>query len=216
MSQKQVISIEGNIGSGKSTLLEDLKDFVSDEKFVYLKEPVDEWTNVCDKNNKNILEKFYSDQERHSFAFQMLACTTKYLKLKEAIQENTEQVIISERSLDSDRNIFAEMLYDDGKIEDIHMEIYKKTHQNFSKDIPVDKFIYVYTDPEVAFTRCQKRNRKGEQGIPFEYLKKCHEYHEKWLANTKRQCQVYMFDGNIEKSDRPQEMLSQLCEFINL
>ena len=27
MSQKQVISIEGNIGSGKSTLLEDLKDF---------------------------------------------------------------------------------------------------------------------------------------------------------------------------------------------
>ena len=100
MSQKQLISIEGNIGSGKSTLLEDMKDFISQDKTTYLKEPVDEWTSICDKNNNNILEKFYSDQDRHSFAFQMLACTTKYLKLKDAWYNNSKQTVISERSLD--------------------------------------------------------------------------------------------------------------------
>lgn len=215
MSQKQLISIEGNIGSGKSTLLEDMKDFISQDKTTYLKEPVDEWTSICDKNNNNILEKFYNDQDRHSFAFQMLACTTKYLKLKDAWYKNSNKTVISERSLDSDRNIFAEMLYDDGKIEDIHMEIYKKSHESFSREIPVDKIIYVYTDPEVAFARCQKRNRKGEETIPYEYIKKCHEYHEKWLANAKKQCNIYLFDGNIEKSNRPTEMLSNLSDFIN-
>ena len=107
------------------------------------------------------------------------------------------------------------MLYDDGKIEDIHMEIYKKSHESFSREIPVDKIIYVYTDPEVAFSRCQKRNRKGEETIPFEYIKKCHEYHEKWLANTNKQCKIYLFDGNIEKSHRVKEMLSNLSDFIN-
>jgi dephospho-CoA kinase len=51
-----IISIEGNIGSGKSTFLSYLKS--NNNKYVFVKEPVDEWESVCDtESGKSIIEK---------------------------------------------------------------------------------------------------------------------------------------------------------------
>ena len=69
-----IISIEGNIGSGKTTLLQNLKNkYKNNPQVIFLKEPVDEWNNIKDSNGTTILEKFYLDQEKYSFAFQMMA-----------------------------------------------------------------------------------------------------------------------------------------------
>jgi len=71
-----IISIEGNIGSGKSTLLEELIKIYKvtpSKKIVFLKEPVDEWEKIKDENGLTMLTKFYSDQEKYSFPFQMMA-----------------------------------------------------------------------------------------------------------------------------------------------
>lgn len=38
-------------------------------------------------------------------------------------------------------------------------------------DFHVDQIIYLRTDPEVAFERIQKRDRKEEHSIPLQYLK---------------------------------------------
>ena len=74
MSIARIISIEGNIGSGKSTLLENLKEkYKDDNKMVFLDEPVKLWNNIKDKNGMTMLEKFYSDQDKYSFSFQMMA-----------------------------------------------------------------------------------------------------------------------------------------------
>jgi Holliday junction resolvasome RuvABC ATP-dependent DNA helicase subunit len=52
-----IISIEGNIGSGKSTFLSYLKS--NNTKFVFVREPVDEWESVRDtESGKSIIEKF--------------------------------------------------------------------------------------------------------------------------------------------------------------
>ena len=65
-----IISIEGNIGSGKSTLLANLREYFKDnDNVVFLKEPVDEWEKIKDKDGITILEKFYADQEKYSFPF---------------------------------------------------------------------------------------------------------------------------------------------------
>ena len=71
--------IEGNIGSGKSTLMEYLQtlDEYKIHKIKTLKEPVDEWKQVIDKDTKkNILDYFYSDSKRWGYLFQMNAFIT--------------------------------------------------------------------------------------------------------------------------------------------
>ena len=96
----RIVSIEGNIGSGKSTLLQHLKDSLKDrEDIVFLKEPVDEWETIRDKEGKTMLQKFYADQDRYSFSFQMMAYISRLALLRDAIRENPNAILITERSL---------------------------------------------------------------------------------------------------------------------
>ena len=66
----------GNIGSGKTTLLTHVRELLQDknlnQKIIFLKEPVDVWETIKDEEGKTMLEKFYADQEKYSFAFQMM------------------------------------------------------------------------------------------------------------------------------------------------
>jgi thymidylate kinase len=178
-----IISIEGNIGSGKSTLLQRLeKHCENNKKIVFLKEPVDEWTQIKDSDGENILEKFYRDPLKYAFAFQIMAHATRLSNLKRVIKENPDcETIICERSLESDKNVFANMLYNEGKIDEVCFQIY---NLNFTenKDYAVDRVIYVETDPAICFQRIAKRARTGESNISLEYLQKCDEYHKTWIT----------------------------------
>tara|TARA_E500000178_G_scaffold356475_1_gene434663 strand:- start:518 stop:1168 length:651 start_codon:yes stop_codon:yes gene_type:complete len=184
----EIISIEGNIGSGKSTMVNFLKNYLSNKKIYFLEEPVEEWEKIIDTSDgKNIIEKFYMDQDRYSFSFQMMAYISRLLMLKKAIQycnDNNINLIICERSLQTDKNVFCKMLYDNKKIEEINYTIYLKWFDEFIKDFPPIYYIYLKTNPEIAYQRVIKRNRKGET-ISLDYLKMCHNYHEKWLNNLK-------------------------------
>ena len=69
----KIVSIEGNIGSGKSTLLENLRKYYGNNShIIFLKEPVDDWEKIQDKQGNTILKKFYADQEKYSYPFQMM------------------------------------------------------------------------------------------------------------------------------------------------
>ena len=82
-----IFSIEGNIGSGKSTLMENLKKtYKNNSQVIFLKEPVDEWENIKDSNGVTILQKFYADQEKYSFAFQMMAYVSRLNVLRDALK----------------------------------------------------------------------------------------------------------------------------------
>jgi deoxyadenosine/deoxycytidine kinase len=178
-----IISIEGNIGSGKSTLLQQLEKYCENSKrIVFLKEPVDEWTQIKDTDGENILEKFYRDPHKYAFAFQIMAHATRLSNLKRVIKENPDcETIICERSLESDKNVFANMLYNEGKIDEVCYQIY---NLNFAenKEYAVDRVIYVETDPEICFQRIAKRARTGESDISLDYLQKCDEYHKTWIT----------------------------------
>jgi deoxyadenosine/deoxycytidine kinase len=192
----KIISIEGNIGSGKSTLLEHLKfEFKDNENIVFLKEPVDDWESITDENNKTMLSKFYENQQQYSFSFQMMAYISRLVLLKKAIEENPNAIIITERSLFTDREVFAKMLYDSGFIEMVNYKIYLKWFDFFVKDCPNDKIIYVCTNPEICFQRIKKRSRTGESSIPLSYLENCHKYHEQMLEPYKKN-KLVLLNGN--------------------
>tara|TARA_B100001287_G_C22578124_1_gene479641 strand:+ start:168 stop:881 length:714 start_codon:yes stop_codon:yes gene_type:complete len=193
-----IYSIEGNIGSGKSTLVKKLKktfDNIDNIKIIFLQEPVSVWENIKDKNGKNIIEKYYENQKKYAFSFQMMAYISRIHQIKDVLKNNKNVIIISERSIFTDKEIFAKMLYDDNKIEEIEYNIYLKWFDEFVKDIPISGIIYVKTNPEICEKRVVKRNRKGET-IPLSYLQNCHRYHENWLNNENTP--ILTLNGNQE------------------
>jgi deoxyadenosine/deoxycytidine kinase len=187
-----LVSIEGNIGAGKSTVLENLETYLNKVcpnligKVLFLKEPLDLWEQFHDENGHTILEKFYKNQRRYAFTFQVMAYITRLSLLKDAIKNNPNvEIIIIERSLCADKNIFMNMLHDDGIVEQMEFDIYNKWYTGFIEEYRVDAVIYMDSNPEVCGSRINKRNRQGEDGIPIEYLNKCKAYHTKWLIDTK-------------------------------
>jgi deoxyadenosine/deoxycytidine kinase len=200
-----IITIEGNIGSGKSTLVKNLEDAFSESDSVYfLQEPIDEWNTIKDEKGKTMIEKYYENQKKYAFSFQMMAYISRLTCLRNALKTNPK-VIVTERSIFTDKNVFASMLYKDKKIEDVEYTIYIKWFEEFLKDIPPISTIYIKTTPEIAKQRVDIRARKGET-IPLEYLKLCHEYHEQWLNNNSDTCKndILILDGNIDVRENPQ------------
>lgn len=175
-----IISIEGNIGSGKSTFLRLLQEFSPDNEVVFLREPVDIWNSIKDTQGETILSKFYGNTKKYSFSFQMMAYISRLSLLRETCKKHPNKIIVTERCVETDKNVFAKMLYDEGNIEEVDYAIYLRWFDEFAQDFQVTKYVYVYTPPEVCSYRILKRNRQGEV-IPLEYLKNCSKYHKNWL-----------------------------------
>ena len=213
-----LISIEGNIGTGKSTLIERYKleysKYIKPEvKICFISEPIDIWNSVSDENGVNILEKFYDNQHKYAFSFQMMAYISRLSVLKKALKQNYD-IIIMERSLFTDYAVFAKMLYDDKIIELIEYTIYLKWFNEFIEDIPKIFNIYIKVDPTIAANRVIKRNRLGEN-IPLSYLETCHMYHEKWLLSVNSN-NILILDGNVDRDDHLYiEWYEEISYFIN-
>lgn len=199
MSNPIILSFDGNIGSGKSSVVRYFKRYFNEYciqknknlKICFLEEPVSEWEKIIDKNDgKNAIEKFYEDNSAYSFSFQMMAYISRLALFRKAISENYD-IIITERSMFTDKNVFAKMLYDSGNMRCIDYQIYNKWFDEFVDIIKNMKIVYIRTSPEICNKRIIKRARLGEN-IPINYLQDCHYYHEIWLSDPE-----FMEKGNV-------------------
>jgi deoxyadenosine/deoxycytidine kinase len=176
---------------------------------------VDEWENIKDKKGLTILEKFYSDQEKYAFSFQMMAYISRLKLLKDAFENNNDCIIITERSLLTDKMVFAQMLYDNKKIEDINYIIYLKWFETFIENYPLEKIIYIKCNPSICLKRINNRSRQGENNIPIEYLTECHLYHEKMMDQL--HVNKLILDGDIDiyyDDAKLQEFINTIENFI--
>lgn len=168
--------IEGNIGVGKSTLVEKLKN----NGMITLQEPVDAWSNVRNSNGKNILQEFYGDPKRWAYTFQSIAFRSRIVGMK-----NLPEKCIVERSVFTDRMVFAETAHDEGNIDEIEWNDYI-TWFDFVMDITGSKpsgIIYLRGSPETCLKQIKQRGRVGEEGITIDYLRALHRKHDKWLSD---------------------------------
>ena len=219
-----LLSIEGNIGGGKSTLLQNLKEYYKDIYTVlFIDEPVSTWEQIKDQNGNTMLKKFYADQQKYAFPFQMMAYISRLKMLRDIIksvslEKDKHFIIITERSLYTDKYVFAKMLYDQGHIEDVCYQIYLLWFNEFAKDFPISHTVYVKTDPQVCYNRIHLRAREGEEVIPLKYLENCHQYHEDFLDPVKGiHSKRLILDGNIDIFENGQvltEWISLIDEFI--
>jgi deoxyadenosine/deoxycytidine kinase len=202
----RILSLDGNIGSGKSSVMryleKNLANYCASKgnicKICFLQEPVSAWESIGDANGKSIITHFYENNERYSFAFQVMAYTSRMSLLKEALKGDYD-IIISERSVYTDKFVFAKSLYDSKKMSLIEYLIYLNLFKEFQTIFQDLKIVYIRTKPEICELRVQRRGRLGET-IPIQYLKDCHHYHDIWLNNQQaiEEGLVLVIDGNEE------------------
>jgi deoxyadenosine/deoxycytidine kinase len=182
----KIFSVEGNIGSGKSTIVKFLKEnlFIENFNIIFLQEPVDTWNTIVDTDGQTIIQCYYSDQKKYSFAFQMMAYISRLSQIKKVLGEAGENdIIITERCLYTDFNIFAKMLYHSEILSEIEYSIYTRWFDEFIDFSYITAYIYITTPPSICLERIGGRSRKGEDLIPLGYLIECDRYHNNWLVN---------------------------------
>jgi deoxyguanosine kinase len=179
-----LISLEGNIGSGKSTLLKKLKE--AEPSWIFVDEPVDSWMSIKNENGENLLEAFYKDKNRWSYTFQNAAVLTRGMMVKEAVEKaGPNSVIVMERCIETDRNVFATMLKGDRLLNGIEWELYNRWYTFLGGMVPpMNAFIWVDVPAEVCAERIVKRGRQGEEAIPLSYLKELDAAHSIWLSHA--------------------------------
>jgi len=192
-------------------------------RIVFLKEPVNIWETIKDENTgENILQKFYKNQDKYAFPFQVLAYASRLSMIRNTMKtSNNIDVIICERSLAADKHIFAKMLYDDGKIDDISYQIYNSFYNTFEEEFKLDGIVYIDADAEICSERIDKRSRAGENNISLKYLQKCKSYHHEWLTNTNTN--VLNINANVnvtynisDPTDLGNEWLYKIRNFISI
>jgi deoxyadenosine/deoxycytidine kinase len=224
-NQISIISIEGNIGSGKSTLLKHLKASLGQNncKVVFVDEPVALWETIKDESGKNMIEKFYENQQKYAFPFQIMAFVSRLIYLKTAIefetlqlqqtQNNTKIVIITERSLYTDCYVFAELLKKQGMMEDVCHQIYMQLFNEFSTNYPVKTLIYIDVPPEICYERIHRRSRSGEEVIKLEYLTECNDEYRRFIYTKMPTSKLYYIDGTVDINETP-DILNKWIQLV--
>jgi len=221
------ISLDGNIGSGKSTLLKQIQKKIS--RIIILDEPLEMWKNIKDSDGNNILGKFYNDMSRWSYTFQNMAFITRIIMLINGINKiktthnfknfifrifGVPFIFVSERSVLTDRYVFAQMLKDDNKLSEMEFDLYKKWFDILIKPYAMKNVIYLRTTPTKSYERLQKRGRDEEKNIQFDYINNLHKYHEEWL-DEKSKLNILQLDGDTD-FDRDPDILENMMDEINL
>lgn len=184
--------VEGNIGSGKTTLLEKLKVRGDTEVVI---EPVDVWTSIKGKDDKNLLESFYIDPKRYAHLLQTIIFTTR---LESIDVPQVKPIRICERSILTDKNVFVKNAIMNSMFDELEKNCYIRWFDwlegKFHKK--PSGIIYLRTSPEKCYERMRKRNRDGEETVSLEYLKDIHERHDEWLKTVS--CPVLILDNDTD------------------
>ncbi|XP_077402323.1 deoxycytidine kinase 2 [Vanacampus margaritifer] len=239
------ISIEGNIAAGKSTFVRLLQG--ASPEWEVIPEPIGKWCNVhndsedvsqelssSQKSGGNLLQMLYDKPSRWSYTFQSYASLSRIrsqlrspsLKLQQA--ENPVQLY--ERSVYSDRYVFASTLLEGGSLSETEWSVYQDWHSwlldTFQAQIALDAFIYLRAEPQRCMQRLIQRGRDEESEIPLEYLQQLHRKHEDWLVHRNlrldfeylNELPILVLDVNDDfKDDRIKQeaIVDQVQEFLS-
>jgi len=188
MEDGKMILLEGNIAAGKSTVGNVLK---ASEMFDFIEEPVDAWQGGF---ASNLLDAFYRDMERWAFTFQIVAFITRPKTWEEVRALTGHRLVVLERSVFTDRHVFAPMLHDLGAMSDSEWQVYCRLWDfvvsNYCAE--PDCILYLPTPAEVCLERIRTRGRGEETGITLEYLQRLETLHDEWLLGHPR---VITLDG---------------------
>ncbi len=200
-----LVSLEGSIGSGKSTLINALKERHPDWHFI--DEPVSTWQALKNEAGEDLLQVFYKDIKRYSYTFQNCALLSRAINIQKKIEAWRAGggvgscVFVTERCLETDYHVFAQMLKDDTMMDSMEWGLYKMWY-DYIKDMstPLTGIVYVSTPPDICADRIKERGRSGEENISGAYLQNLDKYQRTWLADEK--VPILMYDNYSDAAAR--------------
>jgi deoxyadenosine/deoxycytidine kinase len=205
-----LISLDGNIGAGKTTLLESLHEAFPG--LVLVKEPVEDWLQMKNERGKSILQLYYDDPKRYAYTFQHTALMTRIRNTRQAIASAPENaVVVCERSILTDRHIFAEMLHNDKMLSPIEWDLYLMWYDLLAEHMKVDGILYINTPPDVCLGRIRHRGRTGEENIQLKYLEQVDQTHKNWIGSTP----IPVLTITTEQASERSGMVASLRQFVD-
>jgi deoxyadenosine/deoxycytidine kinase len=182
MEGRSMILLEGNIGAGKSTVGNTLKE---SGLFDFIEEPVEAWQTGF---AANLLDMFYRDMKRWAFTFQITAFITRAKTWQEVLALTDHSRVVLERSIFTDRFVFATNSYRIGGMTDVEWQVYCGLWEFLVSNYCVepDCILYYRTPAEVCLERMKVRGRHEETGVTVEYLKQLEALHDEWLLEHPR------------------------------
>ncbi|XP_044053059.1 deoxyguanosine kinase, mitochondrial isoform X2 [Siniperca chuatsi] len=238
------VSIEGNIAVGKSTFARLLQSACPDWEVVT--EPVSKWQNIESGTSKgtdassqatvsNLLQMMYQDPQRWSYTFQTYSCMSR---MRTQLQPPPARLLSSEgtpvqvyeRSVYSDRYIFALNMFELGCINSTEWSVYQDWHsflvEQFGHQVELEGIIYLRAPPKKCMERLERRGRAEEKGVKLDYLDKLHVQHERWLVEKSteihfeklKQIPVLQLDASVEFHSDPEvqeQYIKKVKNFFN-
>lgn len=161
------IAIAGNMGVGKSTFTRLLAQTLGGKPYF---EPTTENPYLSD---------FYKDMKRWAFHSQLYFLGRR---LKDhAVILAEEGILIQDRSLYENAEIFARNLYEHGYISERDWATYQEIYQNAVSLLrPPDLVVYLQAPVSSLVERIQKRGRDFERTIDVTYLENLNSRYEAW------------------------------------
>lgn len=221
--EHKLISFEGNIAAGKSTILSILNSL---EEVEVAPEPITQWQcvprapddPVADASGEtmDILDCFYKEPRRWAMTFQMYAFASRLRHQQQRPARPDTRYLFMERSMESDKRIFAKNCRAQGLMSAVEYSIYCDLHAHWTANVrPLDAIVYLSTPPETCFERLLSRHREEELGVDRSYLEALHERHQEWLLGE-TDAPVFVIDNSRPLDDaRRAEIAQQLVEFLD-
>jgi deoxyadenosine/deoxycytidine kinase len=177
MEDRKMILLEGNIGAGKSTMGRILK---ASGLFDFIEEPVEAWQEGF---AANLLDAFYSDMKRWAFTFQITAFVTRAKTWQEVLALTDHSRVVLERSIFTDRYVFATNSHRLGGMTDAEWQVYCGLWDFLATNYCVEPecILYYRTPAELCVERMKARGRSEESGVSLEYLLQLEALHDQWL-----------------------------------
>jgi len=219
----KTVVIDGLIGAGKSTcigVLHKTMPKVTDYTVLVCKEPVDLW------KSSGRLAMFYSDMKRRSFQFQCLVFHSRVRQYQQVYQQAVELeadgknvLILMERSIFSDC-FFANILHEQGDMDDSELEDYMDLWQMWTETMPAVPDIFIFLRPKLntVMERLHDRNRSEESGVSRDYQQHLLVKHDDWYEPGERDlngqhCPMHVLDTDFNYRDS-EEGARRLTEMI--
>lgn len=197
------IVVEGTVGCGKSTLGKFLSEYIN----------IKLYEELSNDDSIVLLDKFYDNQERWSFALQVHFLNERFRMIKEL---NKLSSGILDRSIYGD-SIFAQMLHEDGKMTNEEYNTYNTLLDSMLEHVkPPQLMIYLKCSTDTAVKRIAHRNRGIETDVPMKYWMRLNEKYDQWFDQyniTNKMC-LEVDDFNIYNEQQREEYLNKIVTKI--
>lgn len=166
------IAIAGNMGAGKSSLV----DFLC-KKLGH--------TPFFEPNDLNpYLDDFYKDMEGFAFQSQMFFLVQKFRIHQEMAMATGGAVLVQDRTIFEDAEIFCTNLYRSKKMAKRDFETYMAMYRTILNAIPRPKvLIYLHCSVRTLMQRIACRGRAAEMAVPVDYIKQLDKLYRSWIQN---------------------------------